>query len=279
MRGIYLRESDFPAKFILIEGLNGSGKTTQAKKLAATLTQNGIPAVFNHEPSPGIFGRIIRQFIDCAFIDDGLLHQAKGFAGSHFAVNSDCPRFLRQFYGVILNILNALEMDKQLSEWEKQVLFVANRMEDLQDNIFPNLKNNVWVVQDRYDLSCFFHGMSNGVDFSKLLELHQRAIADSYLAPDLTIYYWLPVDLALRRLQSSGKITDIYENQDNLERIEKAAREILAFSDENPKPHQPLVREFKMRHNVHKILIINAEPGVEEISQETWQYVRDIFHV
>lgn len=279
MRKIYLTESDFSAKFILIEGLNGSGKTTQAKKLAATLAQNGIPAVFNHEPSPGIFGRIIRQFIDGAHIDGGLLSKAKEFAESHFKADIEYPRPLQRFYGVILNILNALEMDKQLSEWEKQVLFVANRMEDLRDNIFPNLKNNVWVVQDRYDLSCFFHGMSNGVDFSKLLELHQKAIADSYLAPDLTIYYWLPVDLALKRLQSSGKIADIYENQENLERIEKAAREILAFSDENPKPHQPLVREFKMRNNIHTILIINAEPSPEEISQETWQYVRDAFHI
>ncbi|MDP2855885.1 MAG: hypothetical protein Q8N90_02040 [bacterium] len=279
MRKIYLAESNFSAKFILIEGLNGSGKTTQAKKLAATLTQNGISAVFNHEPSAGIFGQIIRQFIDYTFIDSGLLHRAKGFARSRLAIGAGYPRPLRQFYGVTLNILNALEVGKKLSEWERQILFVANRMEDLQDNIFPNLKNNVWVVQDRYDLSCFFHGMSNGVDFFKLLDLHQKAIADSYLAPDLIIYYWLPVDLALKRLQSSGKIIDVYENQDNLERIEDASRKILMFQDEDPKPNQPLVQEFKMRRNIHTVLIINAESGVEEISQETWQYVRDIFHV
>ena len=107
----------------------------------------------------------------------------------------------------------------------------------------------------------------------------QKAIADAYLAPDLIIYYWLPVDLALRRLQSSGKIIDIYENKDNLERIEDASRKILMFQDEDPKSNQPLVREFKMRHNIHTVLIINAEPSVEEISQETWQYVRDILHV
>lgn len=279
MQAIYLRESDSPAKFILIEGLNGSGKTTQAKILAATLAQNGIPAFFNHEPSPGIFGQIIRQLIDGVYLDDGLLHRAKDFAGSHLAFDAGYPRPLRQFYGAALNILYALELGRTLSEWEKQILFVANRMEDLRDNILPNLEKNVWVIQDRYDLSCFFHGMSNGVNFSKLLALHQKAIADSYLAPDLIIYYWLPVSVALKRLEKSGKIIDIYENQANLERIEKAAREVLSFGEENPKPHQPLLREFQMPQRSHRILIVNAEPSLEEISRETWQYVKDVFHV
>ncbi|HOX21616.1 MAG TPA: hypothetical protein PKZ02_01400 [Candidatus Paceibacterota bacterium] len=279
MQAIYLRESDSPAKFILIEGLNGSGKTTQAKILAATLAQNGTSAVFNHEPSSGIFGQIIRQLIDGICLDSGLLHRAKDFARSYLAPQADYSRPLRQFYGAALNVLYALEMDRKLSEWEKQIIFVANRMEDLRENILPNLEKNVWVIQDRYDLSCFFHGMSNGVDFSKLLALHQKAIADSYLAPDLIIYYWLPVSVALERLGKSGKIIDVYENQANLERIEKAAREILSFKDENPKPHQPLVREFQMFQRSHQILIVNAEPSLEEISRETWHYVQDTFHV
>jgi dTMP kinase len=277
MRKIYLRESDFSAKFILVEGLNGSGKTTQAKILTEALMQSGISAVFNHEPSVGVFGRIIRRFIDQSPIDHGLLHLANDLAGSRLRDKSGQSPDQRQFYGVLLNVLNALEKGNNLTEWEKQTLFVANRLEDLEDNIFPNLQKKTWVVQDRYDLSCFFHGMSNGVNFNKLLDLHQKVLADSYLAPDLIIYYWLPVPVALERLKSSGKIIDIYENEKNLGRIEKAAREILEFTDEVPKPQQPLVREFKMFHNIHKVLIINAEPGIKTISEETWSYVKHTF--
>jgi len=273
MREIYLTESDFPGKFILVEGLNGSGKTTQAKKLVELLKQDGIPAVFNHEPSAGIFGQIIRQFIDQTPIDDALLDQAT-------KANDACWRDKkssvgqRRFCGVLFNVLNALAKGNDLTEWEKQTLFVANRLEDLKENIFPNLKEGIWVVQDRYDLSCFFHGMSNGVSFAKLIDLHQSVLADSYLAPDLVIYYWLPVSVALGRLKSSGKIIDIYENEKNLERIEHAAREVLEFIDESPKPHQPLVREFKMNHRIHRALIFNAEPTISVITEETWNYVK-----
>ncbi len=273
MREIYLTESDFPGKFILVEGLNGSGKTTQAKKLVELLKQDGVPAVFNHEPSAGIFGQIIRQFIDQTPIDDALLDQATKANDARWRdKNSSVGQ--RRFCGVLFNVLKALEKGKNLTEWEKQTLFVANRLEDLKENIFPNLKNGIWVVQDRYDLSCFFHGMSNGVSFAKLIDLHQSVLADSYLAPDLVIYYWLPVSVALGRLKSSGKIIDIYENEKNLERIEHAAREVLEFIDESPKPHQPLVREFKMNHRIHKVLIFNAEPDISAITEETWDYVK-----
>jgi dTMP kinase len=279
MKVIYSTEANCYAKFILIEGLNGSGKTTQAKKLTENLKQNGIPAVFNHEPSAGIFGRIIRQLVDHAQVDSRLLKEAKEAVAQCLEVTNGNPRSQRQFLGLLLNVLNALGMARKLSEWEKQIIFIANRIEDIRDNILPNLRKGLWVVQDRYDISCYSHGMSNDVDFTKLLELHQRALNNSYLAPDVIFYYWLPIPVALERLRVSGKIIDFYENKENLERIEKASREILMFTDENPEPHQALVKEFKMGQNTHKVIIINAEPSIEDIGKETWQYVRNTFGI
>ncbi|MCL2642888.1 MAG: dTMP kinase [Candidatus Bathyarchaeota archaeon] len=47
--------------FICIEGLDGSGKSTQAKLLTKKLCKAGYPAVFTAEPSQGKIGKFIRK--------------------------------------------------------------------------------------------------------------------------------------------------------------------------------------------------------------------------
>lgn len=47
--------------FIVFEGIDGSGKSTQATILARRLTDLGIPVVLTAEPSDGPVGRIIRS--------------------------------------------------------------------------------------------------------------------------------------------------------------------------------------------------------------------------
>ena len=47
--------------FICIEGIDGSGKTTQAHLLVETLNKLGHSAVYTTEPSKGVYGEIIRK--------------------------------------------------------------------------------------------------------------------------------------------------------------------------------------------------------------------------
>ncbi len=49
--------------FICVEGIDGSGKTTQARLLVKALTRKGYDAVYTTEPSNGIYGKIIRNHI------------------------------------------------------------------------------------------------------------------------------------------------------------------------------------------------------------------------
>lgn len=49
--------------FICIEGLDGSGKTTQAKILVKNLRRKGFNAVYTTEPSAGKVGKLIRSFV------------------------------------------------------------------------------------------------------------------------------------------------------------------------------------------------------------------------
>jgi len=49
--------------FICIEGLDASGKTTQARRLVRNLRRRGFEAVYTTEPSSGEIGRFIRSRI------------------------------------------------------------------------------------------------------------------------------------------------------------------------------------------------------------------------
>ncbi len=49
--------------FICLEGIDGSGKTTQARQLVRILRNCGYEAVYTTEPSEGIYGKMIRKHI------------------------------------------------------------------------------------------------------------------------------------------------------------------------------------------------------------------------
>ncbi len=47
--------------FVVLEGIDGSGKTTQAKRLVKRLTEKGFDAVLLKEPSEGPWGRRLKK--------------------------------------------------------------------------------------------------------------------------------------------------------------------------------------------------------------------------
>ena len=53
-------------KFIVIEGLDGSGKTTQTKIIAEKLSQKGIKVVTHAEPTGGEYGKKCREILSGA---------------------------------------------------------------------------------------------------------------------------------------------------------------------------------------------------------------------
>jgi len=50
-------------RFIVFEGIDGSGTTTQGRALVASLERAGIAARFTHEPSGGPLGLLLRQLL------------------------------------------------------------------------------------------------------------------------------------------------------------------------------------------------------------------------
>lgn len=57
------RKNPYPGKLIAIEGIDGSGKTTQAKELVKMLNMRGINASVSKEPTDEVIGQFIREKI------------------------------------------------------------------------------------------------------------------------------------------------------------------------------------------------------------------------
>ena len=51
-------------KFVVLEGLDGSGTTTQLKRLSAYCSEKGIPCYQTFEPSDGFIGRAARDVLE-----------------------------------------------------------------------------------------------------------------------------------------------------------------------------------------------------------------------
>ncbi len=263
----YFKINDYPGRFILFEGINGSGKTTQAHLIEEALVERGLLARYNHEPSDFLIGTVIREIIErrrptCTekeWID---------CLTKIIPVNSGAFKAGKVIFKQFLN-----GKPRTNEESKRQFLFMLDRMLDLREIIEPTLKRGGWVIQDRYDISCYLHGIANGLRFYNLAKKHSLLLKEKYLGPNLIFFYWLPISVAWQRLAKSGKTIDLYENRSTLKKIEKAARWLFSLRFQLPKPGKPIVRKLRIKNQKMKVIIINAEPSVDQVFDLTWKYL------
>ena len=102
-------------RFVVLEGIDGSGTTTQAALAATGLRRKGFAVLQTQEPSRGPIGTVIRQALK------GILRRP-GHAGPP-------------------------------SEQTLALMFAADRLDHLEAQIFPALHKGEVVICDRYLLS------------------------------------------------------------------------------------------------------------------------------
>jgi dTMP kinase len=145
--------------FITFEGLDGSGKTTQIRRLAATLEAEGHKVVTMRNPGGTALGDRIRS----------VLLDSK----SEATVGPIAP---------------AAEM----------ALMFADRAQSIAEIILPALNDGKIVLCDRYtDSSEAYQGGGRQLGSERILEMH-RAACDN-LQPDLTILLLPSLESSLKR--------------------------------------------------------------------------------
>lgn len=173
--------------FIVIEGIDGAGTTTQSQLLHGYLQSQGQPALLTHEPSDGPIGTYIRKMI---------------------ALRSDKL---------------AAPVDRETLA----LLFAADRLDHLKTKIEPALASGQVVISDRYYHSSFAYQGDADSKHSDTLDLRWiRTLNERARTPDLTVFLHAPVDLCLKRL-GSRDAHDVFETREHLTLMEQRYDQIM----------------------------------------------------
>jgi dTMP kinase len=160
--------------FIVIEGIDGSGTTTQCSILAERLVEKGLPAHTTREPSDGPIGVLIRQILTGRVV-------VPGRDGAH------APTWATM-----------------------ATLFASDRLDHLEAEVIPNLTDGVTVICDRYDYSSVaYQTVSGGGDddiSSWVRELNRHA-----RRPDLTLVLDVDPEVAASRRGTRSGSPELYE--------------------------------------------------------------------
>ena len=155
--------------FIVIEGLDGSGKTTQAKFLAKKLEKT-YKVVLTAEPSLGKIGSFIRE--DCLY------------------------------------------EDKRLPTEAEALLFAADRIEHMHNEVKPALEDGKIVICDRYIYSSLAYQGSAGLSLDWIKTINARA-----LQPDFSIFIDVAPEKVIERLRRKKSVMETLEIQQRVREV------------------------------------------------------------
>jgi dTMP kinase len=162
--------------FIVLEGVDGAGTTTQARLLAEALRARRLPVHLTAEPSSGPIGALLRQALKGRVVAGGAVGAAEPLSWGTMAL-----------------------------------LFAADRLDHLEAEVLPNLAEGTSVICDRYYHSTVGYqslGGGGSAAIAWLRELNARA-----RVPDLTLVLDAAPEVAAQRRRSRGGPLEIYEGE------------------------------------------------------------------
>ncbi len=198
---IDLKRNPYPGKLIVLEGIDGSGKTTQAHKVVESLNKKGIKAVFTKEPTDGVTGRMLRDVLS------GKLK---------------LPPVSFQYLFAADRAVHQEEIKKYL---EKGITVVSDRY--------------LWsaLVYGMLDVDA----LNNENDKERLMTAYSiLSMYNQFIVPDFTFYLAVSTKVAMRRIAQKTQKIEIYEKEEKIEKLrqgydwlsKKFAKEIAVIDGE-----------------------------------------------
>lgn len=169
--------------FIVIEGIDGAGTTTQASRIASFLRSRRRLVHVTREPSGGPIGSMLR-----------------------------------------LVLTQRLTMASTNRDAAMALLFAADRIDHIETEVAPHLRDGYVVISDRYELSSIIYQSSGVADETERKELIQwiRSCNRYALRPDLTIVVDVDPDVAEDRRRTRGGASELFEEPELQARLARA---------------------------------------------------------
>ena len=197
------------ARFISFEGIDGSGKSTQATLFLDRLIQLGKEGILVREPGGTPISEAIRHVL-----------LTKG--------------------------------NRQMVARTEALLMTASRSQLTKEVILPNLKQNRWVIADRYaDSTLAYQGGGRELNLDWLQDLNKFATYD--LEPNVTfVIDILPKEALRRRGQTEDRIEE----------------EGIAFQKQVRRTYLELAQQYSDR-----IIVIDGHMDREIIQDNIWDEI------
>jgi dTMP kinase len=176
--------------FIVVEGIDGSGSTTVVSELASHFRAKQHAVHGTCEPSGGPIGSLIRQILAHRMV----IPTEWGTASPGWATMA--------------------------------LLFASDRLDHLEAEVLPRLRDGVMVVSDRYDLSSLAYQSATApagdpADAGRVVawirELNRQA-----RRPDLTVVLDVRPEVAAERRRIRGGPKELYEDTEMQARLAQA---------------------------------------------------------
>lgn len=179
------------SKYIVIEGLEGAGKTSARDAIVETLNQLGVrDLVFTREPGGTVLAEKLRS--------------------------------------LVLDIKSV--GDEVITDKAEVLMFYAARVQLVESVIKPALAAGKWVIGDRHDLSTqAYQGGGRGIDRHLLETLRDAVLGD--FRPDLTLYLDVTPEIGLGRARARGALDRIEAESLNFFNRTRERYQALAAAD------------------------------------------------
>lgn len=181
------------SNYIVIEGLEGAGKTTARDVVVETMRELGVnDLLFTREPGGTVLAEKLRS--------------------------------------LVLDIKSV--GDEVITDKAEVLMFYAARVQLVDSVIKPALAKGQWVIGDRHDLSTqAYQGGGRGIDRQMLATLRDAVLGD--FRPDLTIYLDVTPEVGLKRARARGDLDRIEQESLNFFNRTRARYLELAAADDS----------------------------------------------